>query len=1570
MQMIRKTAVVLAMVAFATAASGACYTYDVPGGTATLGSSTQINSTDRFLIHQGTVILNEGASIICGGDYEGVCNFLGVDRNNMAAALIVNGGTFWCSSSKGKGCLKISANNNNQEATLTINSGSVTVDDCILTCTYWNSNNGSTGRGIINVNGGALTVGTLWLGANTDSTGSTEVYLAGGELAAKSIGFLSGNQQIFKFQGGTVKARQANVFSVGAYSGAKGRTIEAVADTVSTFDNSGFNQTLPPLTGTGTLRLTGTGTFSFSEKVLSYGLDLAGTAVSLGTASADIPCLELGGKLAVSGPTVVNVTLPEGASGRFPIFANCGAANAADVSANLLHPQGTFMLDGTTVYLDTTVSRVLIYSDAAGGDDTPAYSTYPYARFLESAGAFTVNGDGPLTLTDSSTVLSVESAVTQTINRALTFLSPSAAIDTVADSTLVLKGAFTATAPVKKGPGTLVLDPASDWTIAGFYAEEGTVDLAGRTCTGMFWLTGNGAGRTVTFRNGTWLYGEPEGYQKGRLDFLGYDVHFGAGFNLTFTNTTGRMAVGWDTATTPRAETQVFLDPGCGTVTLRGNTSDCCNFIGVDKAATSRVFVNGGTLHVTSDNAGGTLRIAAGANASSTVGQLTVAGGELKVDNDLTLATLFDRMNGGKGTAEFNLESGVARIGNLHLGASSSNTGKGTIRLTGGDLHVMMLKCWGYCAQTLLCDGATIHAVQDSNTSQPFLTALAGADGYTRTYAIGANGLTLDTAGFATVADLPFAGTGTLTVTGEGSLTYTATAPLAANVAVSSGATLALANRRTLSETVSLAPDATLKVAAVETEPLVFTNAITLAAGAKIEVDVSGIESAQTSLSAADFILPAESNILDFVTLKDREDVPRYVTSVDPDGDGRTVRIMLADRTTPCFAVWTGRGDPANAHDTDNWECRNVLEEIVPDVLPMNLTVVRLNGLVAFSVPADHPLTIKEFAFGGPVTLSGDCDWRGFGTVEIPEGAVIDLHGHKLYLSDLTGAGTITDTSVEYVPLEYIESTGGQWIDTGHTHTADTRIDCVISASAKQPQNFAAVFGAFNGSAAKNAFAFCALYDRTSGDCPELTRSGKQQTGSGFFYDEKVNVSCVGGRAEWNKVADPSQTGSILNSSGTVDAGTCTLAIFNIHNGTGVQSNAGALMKLYSFQIREGEELKCNFVPMRRVSDGASGLLDLMDGVFHPSQTGNFIGVEPANSTVTYGELHLDVAPLRTLDIATVTLSGVLKVVKDGAGTLTYTKAGLSYCGGTHVASGTFKLSQTGSNIASPGTEVIIDAGATFDFNGMYDAHTYEYVLNGGTIANTGADVSSTKCCLRHLRLTADSTMDVPKRFGFVGTAFSQTRLDLAGHTLTVMADWDFYLSNVEMTAGTFKMTGGFLRIAEGDIRASETDFDLDCVLTHMTNGDVRNFTYRKDATKTQSGTYLAYNTGKMRVHGVFTPVTDYFHNVEMQNGSTLDLSGRTGPWSLLSLNGENGNATNKKGTHLVTFVGNATIYIKLGRRHLGRNEKLLGWDASSKPANLDTLTFEQAPDSRRGGGFYIGTDGLYFRSGFAIFVR
>ena len=56
-----------------------------------------------------------------------------------------------------------------------------------------------------------------------------------------------------------------------------------------------------------------------------------------------------------------------------------------------------------------------------------------------------------------------------------------------------------------------------------------------------------------------------------------------------------------------------------------------------------------------------------------------------------------------------------------------------------------------------------------------------------------------------------------------------------------------------------------------------------------------------------------------------------------------------------------------------------------------------------------------------------------------------------------------------YTQVDYIESTGSQYIDTGYVHTANTRAVCVADVNARQYATYAIMFGARNGDYKKNS---------------------------------------------------------------------------------------------------------------------------------------------------------------------------------------------------------------------------------------------------------------------------------------------------------------------------------------------------------------------------------------------------------------------------------------------------------------------------------------------------------------------
>ena len=128
--------------------------------------------------------------------------------------------------------------------------------------------------------------------------------------------------------------------------------------------------------------------------------------------------------------------------------------------------------------------------------------------------------------------------------------------------------------------------------------------------------------------------------------------------------------------------------------------------------------------------------------------------------------------------------------------------------------------------------------------------------------------------------------------------------------------------------------------------------------------------------------------------------------------------------------------------------------------------------------------------------------------------------------------------AVRYV--EYIESNGTQYINTKHTHTANTRIEMECTVKANSPLRYGVLFGARLGSYTKNCmFFFVRFQDQ---NIPVYSRTGAETKGSGFVYDEKITIIAEGKTVSWYK--NEELAGSIT-TTGTVDGGANPLFLLN-----------------------------------------------------------------------------------------------------------------------------------------------------------------------------------------------------------------------------------------------------------------------------------------------------------------------------------------------------------------------------------------------------------------------------------------
>lgn len=231
-----------------------------------------------------------------------------------------------------------------------------------------------------------------------------------------------------------------------------------------------------------------------------------------------------------------------------------------------------------------------------------------------------------------------------------------------------------------------------------------------------------------------------------------------------------------------------------------------------------------------------------------------------------------------------------------------------------------------------------------------------------------------------------------------------------------------------------------------------------------------------------------------------------------------------------------------------------------------------------------------------------------------PTGAVglYDQVEGKFYGNAGTGvflAGPLRATLPEgYTQLEYIQSSGAQWIDTGFNPDQDTRIiyDCE-RLSTVSAEHF---FGVRTGNAAKEAFCFYIYNSGWRFAYNNYVAAGDGPSTGRYLFDANKNVMTINGSLT-------------LKSTYAKFKASATATLFSMRSfNSGISYGSH---KLFSCQIYNNGTLIRNFIPCKPPA-GAVGLYDLVNGKFYSNAgTGSFT----AGPVVTWDEPE---EPTETLD--------------------------------------------------------------------------------------------------------------------------------------------------------------------------------------------------------------------------------------------------------------------------------------------------------------------------------------------------
>ena len=177
-----------------------------------------------------------------------------------------------------------------------------------------------------------------------------------------------------------------------------------------------------------------------------------------------------------------------------------------------------------------------------------------------------------------------------------------------------------------------------------------------------------------------------------------------------------------------------------------------------------------------------------------------------------------------------------------------------------------------------------------------------------------------------------------------------------------------------------------------------------------------------------------------------------------------------------------------------------------------------------------------------------------------------------------------------YTPLEYIESTGSQYVDTGFAPNNNTRV--VMDVQITDTGVTKTLFGARTAATSNN---YAVLW--VGGD---VLRSDYNNSYEETWSVDKYIRRVIDKNKETTTI--DGVTKSYVNSTFQAP---CSMTLFALNNNNVVQWNIQA--RLYSCQIYDNGTLVRDYIPVQRL-DGTVGLLDQVNNVFYPDAAGgNFI---------------------------------------------------------------------------------------------------------------------------------------------------------------------------------------------------------------------------------------------------------------------------------------------------------------------------------------------------------------------------
>lgn len=265
----------------------------------------------------------------------------------------------------------------------------------------------------------------------------------------------------------------------------------------------------------------------------------------------------------------------------------------------------------------------------------------------------------------------------------------------------------------------------------------------------------------------------------------------------------------------------------------------------------------------------------------------------------------------------------------------------------------------------------------------------------------------------------------------------------------------------------------------------------------------------------------------------------------------------------------------------------------------LNKHIAYLNGSAAFWWLRSLYVGLTDYVWyvesGGNCTYNDASNSYGIRpALVLPSTLVIDENG---VISEKTGNALVKVPQTlpsTYSPIEYLQFTGTQYIDTGAIVDSNTGFDItfeVLNGQSSSP--YYNLFGVRGNDSSggtgetQNFFRIDTIpVDSNSGT---EFKYGSTVYNSGITNTSKINIKLV------NKVYTKPD-GSTITVAGDITSG-LSMYIGCINKAGEAYGNKSSI-KLYRFKIYNGSTLAHDFIPVQRVSDKVLGLYDLKTSTF------------------------------------------------------------------------------------------------------------------------------------------------------------------------------------------------------------------------------------------------------------------------------------------------------------------------------------------------------------------------------------